>query len=389
MFAFIDESGHTGSAIDDKTQPTFSTLAIFSRASLDIQHRKAIGDLSAELGVTELHGAELGDKLEYVAASLYPLLQSSGPEFFLCTIDKDYLAITKFFDTVFDPYENLGARNHTYQIRFLRLLLLMKLCFIAERSMAFRFYKDCLFAKWQSDADSVLVECCASVLENIELLPDARSRELLSDALRWAKDNPAKLTTYNTRKQDRWKHLPNIVAFLPMLDMLAKAAKRNRTRVHRIVHDEQQQIANNLEEIHKVASTNKTYDVVNLFDNGYLLLKTLKSSDFQMKRSLDSPGLQIVDVCLYLFTRRDFIRNHAHEIPNSANLLLYLATHGKAFDFSLANLERECTDAYNKVMTLDLTETDIAKGERILAEAEERWRKKLATGRSQSDEETT
>jgi hypothetical protein len=336
-----------------------------------------------------LHGAELGDKLEYVAAVLYPLLQSSSPEFFLCSIDKDYLAITKLFDTVFDPYENLGARNHSYQIRFLRLLLLTKLCEITEKSVAFRFYQECLFAKSQTQADAVLVECCTSILSNIERLPDARSKELLADALKWAILNPAKLTTYNTRKQDRWRHLPNIVAFLPMLDMLAKAAKRNRTKVHRIVHDEQQQVAKNLEEIHKVASTNKTYDVVNLFDNGYLLLKTLKASDFQIKRSVESPGLQIVDVCLYLFARREFVKLHAHEIPNSMMLLMYLATHGKAFDFSLSSLHQECTRTYNKIMALDLSEEDLTKGKRILEEAETRWKQRLASGISQSDEEET
>jgi hypothetical protein len=106
MFAFIDESGHTGSAIDDEQQPTFNTLAIFSKRSLDILHKSNIERLCAELGVKELHGAELGDKLEYVAASLYPLFQSSSPEFFLCSVDKDYLAITK----------NVSLRSHKYKL---------------------------------------------------------------------------------------------------------------------------------------------------------------------------------------------------------------------------------------------------------------------------------
>ena len=55
MFAFIDESGHTGSAIDDQQQPTYNTLAIFSKRNLDVQHKLNIEKLCAELGVKELH----------------------------------------------------------------------------------------------------------------------------------------------------------------------------------------------------------------------------------------------------------------------------------------------------------------------------------------------
>jgi len=387
VFAFIDESGHTGSNIDDEKQQTFNTLAIFSKRNLDIQHKSRIHKLCAELSVRELHGVELGDRLEYVAAILLPLLQSSSPDFFLCSVDKDYLSITKLFDTVFDPYENLGARNHTYQIRFLRLLLLGKLCYITEKSTAFRFYKDCLFAKSKIQANDVLVECCTSIIKNVEILPDTRSIELISDALNWAIQNPNKLTTYKTRKQSRWMHLPNIVSFLPMLDILAKAAKKNRTQVHQIIHDEQLQVASNLKEIHKVASTNKTCDVVNLFDNGYLLLKTLKSSNFQMKQSIDSPGLQIVDVCLYLYGRREYIKQNVHEIPNSMNLLLYIAKHGKSFNFSLDSLQAECIQAYRQVMALDLKDTDLLKGKKILEEAETKWKQRLASGINESDKE--
>lgn len=67
--------------------------------------------------------------------------------------------------------------------------------------------------KNEDQAIRVLISTCNSILENIHQLQDERSKEIIGDALTWAIENPEAITTFNTRKIDRWRHLPHIVGF--------------------------------------------------------------------------------------------------------------------------------------------------------------------------------
>ncbi len=375
MFAFVDESGHTGKLLDDTSQPVFYTLGLMGRTNLDYSLREDVLALCRDLSVSELHGADLGERIEEIAPRILACLQKSETHFFLGQVDKDYLAISKLFDTIFDYYENRGARMHIYQVRPLRLLLLYKLCSITQRDVAFDFYKNCLFADSEEQAVEVLIGTCEAILRNVGSLPDQRSRVLISDALVWAKNHPKEITTYNTRKVDRWKHLPNTVTFLPLLDMLARYANREHTNVRKIIHDEQQQMVKVFREIHGLASGKARPDKLNLYDNGYFLLKNLRESNFEMKKSNDSPGLQVTDICLYLFAHRlqlSMLR------PNSNTVVTYLIRKGRMFDFTLVGFRKECERILRAIMDKELSDSELEKSAKFVESMEEKWKKQVA-----------
>ena len=337
MFAYIDEAGHTGKNLSDPIQKEFYTLGMVSKYNIDIMFKDQFDRLCHYLHVDELHAVEMGENIEAIAEFIILVFRKASPCFSLCIVEKEYLAIAKLFDTIFDSYENIGARSHVYNVRPLRLLLLGKLCFVTPIKTAIMFYEKCLFAQDQKEANDTLIEVCNEIIDNLSMLPDQRSKELIGDALNWAKSNPSAITTYNTRREDRWKHLPNIVTFLPMLDQIARIAKRKGANVNKIIHDEQQQMRNNFLKMHQLVSDRKRPDIWDMRDNGYYLLANLKDSVFEMKSSKSSPGIQIVDICLYVFTHRDYIDIHKAELPNSFLLLAYIAMHGSLYDFFTGN----------------------------------------------------
>ncbi|MDR0316249.1 MAG: DUF3800 domain-containing protein [Treponema sp.] len=374
MFAFIDESGHTGKKISDTSQPNFFSLGIVSKYNPDILIMNDLSQLTNSIGVKELHGAELGPKIETISYEIYRMLQKLSPKFFLAEVDKKYLAYTKLYDTLFDNVENPAGRWHTYQMRPFRMLLLNNFITLVPLDIAYNFYENCLFASNEEQAIDVLKDTCDEILGLIDGSLDSRSRQLISDPLIWAKNNPKEITTYNAKKSDRWRHLPNVVTFLPMLNMFSRCAKSMNSKINKIVHDEQNQMKEIFIEIHKMAANIKGPGKLDLRENGYLHLKNIKESVFEMKESTNSPGLQIVDICLYLICHKDVILNNHSMNPGSAYLLMYIVTHGTAFDFTLNGFIRESNELQKKIAGLPLTDEELQKGQDIVNEMEDKWR---------------
>jgi hypothetical protein len=55
------------------------------------------------------------------------------------------------------------------------------------------------------------------LLENLDRLPDAKSREVLGQGLEWARDHPESIQIHTDRKSARQGHFPNLVAFANLL----------------------------------------------------------------------------------------------------------------------------------------------------------------------------
>jgi len=374
MFAFIDESGHTGKYISDASQPNFFTLGIISKYNPDVLIKNDLSLLNNSIGVKELHGAELGPKIESISYEIYCILKKISPKFFLAEVDKKYLAYAKLYDTIFDNVENIGARHHTYQIRPFRMLLLYNFIKLVPLDIAYNFYENCLFAGNEDEAIDVLKMTCNKILDLIDDSLDSRSQQLISDPLIWAKNNPKEITTYNTRKIDRWKHLPNVVTFLPMLNMFSRYAKLMNSKVNKIIHDEQNQMKKIFIEIHKIVSNKATPEKWDLRENGYFHLKNIKESTFEMKESINSPGLQLVDICLYLICHKDIILDNHPNNPGSAYLLMSIITNGSAFDFTLNGFIRESNELRKRIMEMPFTNEELLRGQEIVNELENKWR---------------
>jgi hypothetical protein len=374
MFAFIDESGHTGKKISDISQPNFYTLGMISKLNPDVLVKNDIYSICQQYGIKELHGVELGRTIEELAPAIYEVLRKINPNFFLAEVDKQYLAYAKLYDTLFDNVENPGARWQTYQVRPFRMMLLHNFILLVPLEIAYNFYENCLFASSEENAITILEETCLEILYLLKASTlDVRSRQLIEDPLKWVLENKKDITTYNTRKIDRWRHLPNVVTFLPMLDMLARCAKRMNSKVNKIIHDEQNQMKQIFIEIHKASSRITTPDKIDFRENGYFYLKSIKESSFEMKESINSPGLQLVDICLYLLSHKDYVLREYKNNPSSAFLLLYIINHGRAFDFTLNGFMKQSHEFIQEIITMPFTDEQLKKGTEIINEMEKKW----------------
>jgi len=118
MFIYADESGHSGRHIFN--EPAYYLQgAILSETDPEPLLHPLAEKYRQELGVERLHANELKPRtVESVASHFLILLEEVNWIFHLTVIDKPYLAVTKFVDSIFDSFENLGARWLWYNHEF-------------------------------------------------------------------------------------------------------------------------------------------------------------------------------------------------------------------------------------------------------------------------------
>ena len=323
MFVFIDESGNSGQNMADKDSPFFYHLALLSKYNIDLDLNGRIKKLLKSHSLDELHGAKISNLLDELSPTILQELKDNNASFYYAEVEKSYLAYAKLYDTLFDNEENLGARWSAYQLRPLRLMLLCNFIGIVDEKIAIDFYKNCLIASSQQQANDYLNRTCKLILSETYRLKDFRTKQIIEDALNGAKNFSSDITMFEKSKQDRWRHLPHIVSFLPMLNAISVYSRKHNSKVQRIIHDEQEQIQHVITEIHSIAAQAGARGVVwDLRENGSLDFKRIPEKSFEMKDSTKSYGIQITDVCLYILTHGkpdSFCEPHKYELYNYIN----------------------------------------------------------------------
>lgn len=368
MFVYIDESGNTGKNIADKKHPIFYHMALLSKGNLDFDYR--IECFLERHKIKELHAIENQRLLEELSPIVLTILKENSVSFYYAEIQKSYLAYAKLYDTLFDSVENMGARWSSYQIRSLRLMLLCNLIGIIDEAVAFDFYKNCLMANSQQQAEDSLRSVCKHILSETHKLKDPRSKEIIEDAINGAKYYCHDISMFEETKQDRWRHLPHIVSFLPMLNSISHYSKLQKSKIDKIIHDEQEQIQHVITEMHDVAAkSGKTGNIWDLRENGFFDFTNIPEQSFEMKDSKNSYGIQITDICLSILV---------HGIPNSnyepAKYELYTYVSNHFIDFFLFNTETlqiEANEWYKKIMNANIPLEDIEKGKEFINKMDE------------------
>lgn len=376
MFVYIDESGNTGQNIADKSKPYFYHMALFSKYNLDLDLDNLIKPFLNSHKQKELHATENPKMLEELSPIILQVLKNNNVSFYYTEIEKSYLAYAKLFDTLFDNVENLGSRWIAYQLRPLRLMLLSNLIYIIDENVAFDFYKNCLMANSQQQAEDYLRRTCKQILEETYKLRDNRSKQIIEDAIRGAKAYAREITMFEKSKQDRWRHLPHIVSFFPMLNAITMYSKKHNSRVQKIIHDEQEQIHNVIMETHKIAADSGAKGVIwDLRENGSFDFSRIPEKSFELKDSTQSYGVQIADVCLYVYSHGE---PDMYFEPNKYQLYKYIETHLiDRFIFSKKMLLLETTLWYRKIMNTDLSTEQIDFGKRFVENMDNEFYKKL------------
>lgn len=376
MFVFIDESGNSGQNMADKDSPFFYHLALLSKYNIDLDLNGRIKKLLKSHSLDELHGTEISNLLDELSPTILQELKDNNASFYYAEVEKSYLAYAKLYDTLFDNEENLGARWSAYQLRPLRLMLLCNFIGIVDEKIAIDFYKNCLIASSQQQANDYLNRTCKLILSETYRLKDFRTKQIIEDALNGAKNFSSDITMFEKSKQDRWRHLPHIVSFLPMLNAISVYSRKHNSKVQRIIHDEQEQVQHVITEMHSIAAQAGARGVVwDLRENGSLDFKRIPEKSFEMKDSTKSYGIQITDVCLYILTHAkpdSFCEPHKYELYNYINEHLI-----ERFIFSKRMLYFEASLWYNKIMNSNLSQDQIEFGKDFVKKMDDKFYERL------------
>jgi hypothetical protein len=367
MFVFVDETGNTGRNLLDEAQPDFFTAALITKTDFDLVYPGAVRRIANSLSVKTLHGKELRlGKMEKVARELRRVFKKADARFFISRVEKRYLLATKVFDTLFDSGENAAVAWHNYNLRPLKIMLAFKVATLISEGIGQRFW-DCLLEKNEAKVKAALPEICESLLERIDLLPDQRSREVVTAGLEWARDHPDAIHMHLDSNQARKGHMPNLVAFANLLEGLEGFSKRWARPVKRITHDRQSEFENSLKEWHELYTT-ASPEPFNWAGETYVVQRVVGSS-FEMKADSDSIGIQAVDVVLWLYLQ--FTRKAA--VPRDcARLLNYVFRKAYHSDFSFDGVHDAIEKRWGAIMRGSLTPEEEARTRELLEGAEKR-----------------
>lgn len=367
LYAYVDETGNTGHNLFDEAQPDFFTAALITKGNFDARYREAALELTGTLGVESLHGKELGlGRIEAIGDEFLALLKKSRASFFVSRVEKRYLLASKLFDSLFDSGENAAVAWHHYNVRPFRLLLAFKLALIVDMETAQLFWK-CILEPNEKKAYELLPLICARLHGNLLRVPDERSREILGEGLEWARTHPESIQIHTDRKLARQGHFPNLVAFSNLLDGLDRHAKERKTQVARITHDQQNEFAKALATWHELFSNASPEEIH--WGGEVHSFQMVAGSEFDVKADGLSPGIQVTDVALWLYSQ--FHKKRPLPAKCSA-IIQYVLTNGWENDFSFAGVEKMALQKYGPIFTTPLTPEQEKLARNWMKEAESR-----------------
>jgi len=373
MYAYVDETGNTGSNIFDPEQPVFMTAALITKTNFDIVHKKDIKRISRTIGEDVLHANVVGiERIEQIAGDLLNLFKRCDARFFVSRIEKRYLAATKFVDTLFDSFENKAVPWHVYNMRPMRLLLVFKVASILTEDTAKKFWSSIL-EKRESRAYEIYLESLQELKEYIAELPDQRSRQLITDAIDWATENPESIYIHTNSKAARLGHLPNLAAFPNLLDGIEQRSKLWKRKVIEIVHDRQSQFEGTLRDWHDLFR-NAAPDVITWTMGEKYTLRRVEGSDFRISSAQESAGIQAVDTVLWLFKRV------IEEQPlgyRSARLMNHVFKRAYQNDLSFESVGRWLEEFFADLYEKPFTEEHQVRAEEFARFAEQRRQEQM------------
>ncbi len=372
MFAYVDESGNTGYRIFDPEQPMFLTAAMMTKTNFDAIRRGDLAAVARKVGVNALHANELGvGRIEEIADDLLVIVKQADARFFVSRLDKRYLATAKVFHTSFDAGEYLAGPWQAYWIRPLRLTLMFKIAeYILTEEIA-RTVWDCVTATTEQKSKALFLQAAEAMLAGAASLPDARSQQIVTEALQWALANPENFSTHLRDKINRNAHTPNFVAFSNLMDGINRASRAWKRPVREIVHDRQSQFERTLIQWHEIYSRPELVNGDPIHWPGEdepITLSRVPGSQFRMATEEASPGLQVIDVVLWLFKR---VTTDKEIGPRGARLLTRVFQRGYQSDLSFDSVGDAVERKLEDIWDAPFTEEQKRIGAELMAMSEE------------------
>ena len=295
LHAYTDESGNSGLKLFDLQQPYFWTCTVLTATDLDSIHPQVVQKTLDRANATELHGSALGlAGLEAVANRLRHLITKYQIQVVFTRIEKSYLAVTKFTDTVLDSGTNKAVMPFTYNVKLFRLYFANIFAGVMTEEDRRGFW-----AAYLQGNSANLVPVFASVKTRAnDLLDDPRSKQILNDALTWAEKYPDALIVGRAAGNDS----PNFIALCLIINALHSRYAKEAFPITTFIHDEQNQFGSAMKHGYELLSP------IHMDDTAISFLPEVKDTnafqcEFEVRQSSDCFGLQLADVILWMVRR--------------------------------------------------------------------------------------
>lgn len=371
MHFYIDESGHTGPNLFDPAQPMLYYGVLSSKVNVDVLAEERLKRLRTQLGVARLHAAELGNgRLVQIVRELCELQLKLDLRFDIYRVAKPDHAIISFFDQVFDQGMNPAVTWTGYWTP-LRYILLGKLASLFDERLAELAWEARLELN-DERSEAVLVQVCQELVVRTPSLPDARSIELISDALSWAAANPAEISYNANTKKDRLSIMPNIIGFQSVMLGIASRLHKTERKASRIIVDQQSQFnkaQRTLADFYAAARSVQFASGPGLPEINFRGMPTIP---IEFSSSGKSAGLELTDIFLWVFRRA---MEESELAPELYSLVKPQLHRGRTDEISLNAMMKRWSAYFENIP--EPTAEKIEEGKALIAFDEARRRKAI------------
>lgn len=313
MYFYVDESGQTGLNLFDESQPFLYYGVLRSRVNLDVLAEKDLRHLRKKLEVDRLHAAELGNgRLVEIVSDLKRIKKKYDLGFDFYRVAKADHALISFFDQVFDQGMNPAVPWNAYWTP-LRYILLVK--------VAYLFDEDTLKKAWEArisvddvKSNKLLIEVCETILSRVCDLPDARSREVLTDSLSWAINNITAISYNIDTKKDALQISPNLEGFQSVMHGIASRLQKSKCKAKKVIVDRQSQFNAAQEWIAKFYDEVRDVPWISGVGMPEINLKHMPDVPITCTAGTKSSGLELVDIYIWVFKRHLENKTLANEL---------------------------------------------------------------------------
>lgn len=301
MYFYVDETGQTGRNLFDKTQPVLSYGVLSSDANLDKVAEAELAVLRKTFGVERLHAAELGvHRLSDVVDTLLVLQKKHRIRFDIWQVVKRDHAIISFFDQVFDQGMNPVVPWSAYWTP-LRYPLLLNLSNLFDDELAEKAWRARLEAH-DERSSSLFSEVCGELLQRVHILSDARSVELITDALSWAMTNFDELGYNCKTNKEKLQIMPNMIGYQSVLHGICARLGAPNRKVDIIV-DQQSQFNTTQRELNEFYYQIREQPWELGPGLPVMDMKNMPAKPPVFQSGTKSAGLELVDIYLWTFKR--------------------------------------------------------------------------------------
>jgi hypothetical protein len=366
LFFYVDESGHTGTNLFDSEQPVLYYGVLSSRLNLDVFAEPFLAKLRKQLGVKRLHAAELGNgTLAQTVPSLIKVQKKYNVRFGLYRVVKADYALMCFFDQTFDQGLNPAVTWMGYWTP-MRYVLLLK--------VAALFDEETLKMTWEARIDlndkragATFVKVCKKIRSRIDVLPDARSRQIIGDALQWAENHPAKIDYNIKQKSDLPQITPNIIGFQSVMHGIAARLREYGKEATEVIVDRQSQFNKEQGALSKRFALMRDLPLVSGPGLPDLNFSNMPDISIKFKTSTNNAGLELVDAYLWVFKR---FMEKKKLVPELLPLIKSQFYQGLTDEISLNAIASRWQQWFDELP--ELTEENIGIAQGIIAIDEER-----------------